>query len=215
MRTVFVQTMVTIDGRIAGPDGDLSWAPPGMSGELMEWIARSLSGADTELLGRRSYQEQVGTWPASTSPLAPIINGHDKIVFTSDPSQVDPAAWSGTRSSTRTPSEEVADLKRVAGRDIFVPGGASLIHHLIEQDLVDEYRLITHPVALGTGLPLFTAPTRLELMDRRTFPNGVHVSTYRPAITPQSPGPSTRPSSSADHRPRPRPRATSATAGSR
>jgi riboflavin biosynthesis pyrimidine reductase len=82
------------------------------------------------------------------------------------------------------PTLEVARLKREPGSDVIAHGGASFVQTLSRLGLIDEYRLVIQPVALGGGLPLFRdlpAPLRLELAEARTFPDGTAIHVYRPA----------------------------------
>jgi dihydrofolate reductase len=81
-------------------------------------------------------------------------------------------------------AEEVARLKHEPGKDILAHGGAAFAQSLVRLGLVDEYRLLVHPVALGRGLPLFSAiatPLDLELVDLKRFSGGAvaHVYTKR------------------------------------
>jgi dihydrofolate reductase len=81
-------------------------------------------------------------------------------------------------------AEEIAELKREPGKDMLAWGGAAFAQSLSRLGLVDEYRLILEPVALGDGLPLFkglTAPLRLELVDAQTYSTGAALHVYRPA----------------------------------
>ncbi|MGH3187100.1 MAG: dihydrofolate reductase family protein [Streptosporangiaceae bacterium] len=83
---------------------------------------------------------------------------------------------------------EVAALKRQPGGELQVHGSAELIRTLMKHDLVDEYRLVIHPVVLGSGKRLFadgTIPAALELIDTKTTSRGVVAHIYRPAGTPQ------------------------------
>ena len=89
-----------------------------------------------------------------------------------------------TRGSRGDLAEEIAELKREPGKDLMAWGGATFAQSLSRLGLVDEYRLILQPVALGDGLPLFkdlTAPLRLEVVDVETYDTGAALHIYRPA----------------------------------
>ncbi|MBV9047288.1 MAG: dihydrofolate reductase family protein [Solirubrobacterales bacterium] len=78
-------------------------------------------------------------------------------------------------------AEEITRLKREPGKDLLAHGGARFVQSLARDDLIDEYRLITHPVAVGSGLPMFKdlqRPLRLELVDTRTF-DSASLRVYR------------------------------------
>jgi dihydrofolate reductase len=178
MRKVILQMVVSLDGYVAGPDGDLSWVFGGLDDDLRGWIVQSLSGIDTQLIGRVAYQEQEGYWPTATEPLAAVMNSSTKIVFSKTISALN---WSNSRLAEGTPAEEIARLKRAPGKDIYVPGGASFVQSLSAQRLIDEYRLIVNPVVLGGGLPLFAEPIDLSLLSTKAFGTGAIALVYRPA----------------------------------
>jgi len=178
MRKVILQMMVSLDGYVAGPDGDLSWVFGGLDDELRGWIVDSLAGIDTQLIGRTAYQEQEGYWPTATEPLADIMNSSEKIVFTET---LKSFGWSNSRAATGSPAEEIARLKAEPGGDIYVPGGASFAQSLSAQGLIEEYRLVVMPVAVGGGLPLFAKPVSLKLLDSRAFNTGAVVLVYETA----------------------------------
>ncbi len=178
MRKVILQMMVSLDGYVAGPGGDLSWVFGGLDDELRGWIVESLKGIDTQLIGRTAYQEQEGYWPTATEPLAEVMNSSAKIVFSKT---IEELSWANSRLAEGTPAEEIARLKAAPGQDIYVPGGASFVQSLAAEGLIDEYRLVAFPVALGGGLPLFAKPINLKLVDAKPFATGAVVLTYVPA----------------------------------
>jgi dihydrofolate reductase len=96
------------------------------------------------------------------------------------------ADWADSRIARGDLTQEIATLKREPGKDMLAWGGAAFAQSLSRLGLVDEYRLILQPVALGQGLPLFkelTAPLQLELVDAQTYPTGAALHVYRPAST--------------------------------
>ena len=76
-------------------------------------------------------------------------------------------------------AEEIARLKRAPGNDIEMYGSSSLMQTLMKHNLIDEFRLLVHPVTLGGGLPLFTERSKLRLAGARAFPGGTVLMTYR------------------------------------
>lgn len=181
MRRVFLQMVVSLDGYVAGPGGDQSWIFGSMDDSVRRHIADSLSGSDTQLIGRVSYQEQEPYWPTATDDLAPLINDSEKIVFTRHPEVLGELTWANSRLAAGSPAEEIARLKQLDGKDVYVPGGAGFVQELSAQRLIDEYRLIIPPVVLGGGLPLFRAPLELTLIGSQQFGTGTVASTYVPA----------------------------------
>jgi dihydrofolate reductase len=180
MRRVFLQMVVSLDGYVAPPDLDDSWIFEGMDGSLMQWIIDSLSGADTHLLGRASFQEQQRWLSVENHRLAQLINRSEKVVFSRTPERLGNLGWTNSRPAAGSPAEEIAGLKRRQGKDIVVPGGAAFAQDLSANRLIDEYRLIIHPVALGGGLRLFREPIKLHLTSSLRFGTGALVNTYCP-----------------------------------
>jgi dihydrofolate reductase len=94
------------------------------------------------------------------------------------------ADWPESRIASGDLADEIAKLKSEPGKDMIAWGGATFAQSLTRLGLVDEYRLVLQPVALGDGLPLFdglTAPLRLELVDAQTYNTGSALHIYRPA----------------------------------
>jgi dihydrofolate reductase len=154
------------------------WGLPPEDPELtklkLEWVRE----AGAHLMGRVTYEAMAGYWPTSTHAYAAPMNEIPKIVFTNT---LDRADWADTQIVRGEIAEEIARLKREAGKDLLAHGGATFVQSLAREDLVDEYRLITHPVAVGSGLPLFKdlpAPLRLELVDTKAF-GSANLRIYR------------------------------------
>jgi dihydrofolate reductase len=124
------------------------------------------------------------TWPTSTSEYARPMNQIPKVVFSKTLQQAD---WPQTRIARGDLGEEIARLKREPDNDMIAYGGASFDQALSRLGLVDEYRLMIQPAALGAGLPLFKdlhAPLHLELIEATTYPTGVAIHVYRPRSIP-------------------------------
>jgi dihydrofolate reductase len=113
--------------------------------------------------------------------MAAVINGLPKFVVSTT---LDSASWENTTVLGGDLSEEVTKLKREPGKDVSIAGSATLVRSLLREGLLDELRLMIHPVVLGNGERLFESgngQTQLELVDSRTFATGVLDLTYRPA----------------------------------
>jgi dihydrofolate reductase len=177
MRKVILSMQVSLDGFVAGPNGELEWVFERFDGELTKAIGEALSEVDTMLMGKANYLEQAAYWPSSADELAPIVNGHQKVVFSSTLKQLN---WANSRLATGTPAEEIAALKQESGGTIGVSGGASFARSLLRDGLLDELRLTVHPVALGAGIRLFAEPQQLNVISSRVFDTGVVVHTFRP-----------------------------------
>jgi dihydrofolate reductase len=132
-------------------------------------------------MGRTTYEEMAEFWPTSDDAYAAPMNDIPKVVFSKTLKQ---AAWRESRIARGDLTDEIAQLKREPGKDLIAWGGAAFAQSLTRLGLVDEYRLVLQPVALGEGLPLFkdlTAPLRLELVDAQTYNTGAALHVYRPA----------------------------------
>lgn len=153
MRKVVLYMRMTLDGFVCGPNGELDWmfrAPtgPDQEGKLLEFQR----GVGTSLLGREAYVQQAAYWPRQTGEMADLVNGRPKVVFSHTLETVE---WSNARLAT-DPAEEIARLKREPGDSpIYVSGGATLAQSLSRAGLIDEYRVVIYPLALGAGKPLF------------------------------------------------------------
>jgi dihydrofolate reductase len=92
-------------------------------------------------------------------------------------------SWTAARVASGDLADEIARLKQEPGKDILAHGGASFAASLIAHGLVDEFRLLTHPVVLGRGLPIFSKlakPLSLQLVEVKPFPGGSVAHIYRP-----------------------------------
>ena len=141
---------------------------------------------DALLLGRRTYEGFAPVWSAmSGDPYTDHINAMEKWVVSS--TLTDPA-WNNTRVLSGAVVEGIAELKAGEGGPIQVPGSGSLVHLLLDNDLVDELRLMVFPVSIGAGLRVFP-DTQKKSPWKRTdtveFPNGVRVDTYLPLVEPE------------------------------
>lgn len=135
-------------------------------------------------MGRVTYEEMATVWPTSTSEYARPMNEIPKVVFSKT---LQHAAWPETRIAGGDLAEEVGRIKREPGNDLIAYGGATLDQALSRLGLVDEYRLMIQPAALGEGLPLFkdlAGPLHLELVEATTYATGLAIHVYRPRSSP-------------------------------
>lgn len=177
MRTLTLGMNVSLDGFVATPEDGLDWMFPNFSPELMADTEVLLAGFDAIVMGRVNYEGQAATWPGAEGPLADIMNGLEKVVFSTTLESVD---WQGSRLATDPPEVEIPRLKAQDGGPLGASGGATFARYLTSHDLVDEYRLTVHPVFLGNGKPIFADRTALERVSSTEYPNGVVVTTLRP-----------------------------------
>src|SRR5438105_15113782 len=184
MRRLILQTSISIDGYVAALDKSHPWSEGSEEDEAFKrWILDSVWAAGAHLMGRVTYEEMAAYWPTSTSEYAPPMNEIPKVVFSRTLERAD---WPETQIARGDLRDEIGRLKREPGNDLIAYGGATLDQALSRLGLVDEYRLMVQPAALGAGLPLFKdlpAPLHLELVDATTYATGLAIHVYRPRST--------------------------------
>ena len=179
MRRVIVQVSLSLDGFVApapGAEDHRGREDPVLKQTKLEL----LKNTGTHIMGRVTYEEMAQHWPTSTDEYAPPMNDLPKVVFSKT---LESAAWEHSRVARGELETEIATLKEEPGGDIIAWGGASFLQALSRAGLVDEYRLVITPVALGDGLPLFASPLRLELAEATTYQDGSALHVYRPAVS--------------------------------
>lgn len=183
MSKLVLQMQYSLDGFVCGPNGEVEWAVPGIDRECTDWIVERISTAGAHLMGSVTYGDMAAHWPTSTEPYAEPMNSIPKIVFSRTLKE---APWGETRIVSGDLADEIARLKQESGKDLLAHGGARFAQSLARTGLIDEYRLIVHPVVLGSGLRLFPeggGPVRLKLVDATTFKTGSIAKTFE-ANTP-------------------------------
>lgn len=164
--SVIVIEFITLDGMVSDPDGTggtptggwlFRHGPEIVAGDKFRLGDTLVDGV--MLLGRTTWQAFSGLWPTRTDPFSQRMNAVPKLVASR--TLTDTSAWANSR-----PIEgELADVVKREQRDVIITGSIGIVHQLMAQDLIDEYRLITLPTILGTGerlFPLAERPTYLE-----------------------------------------------------
>jgi dihydrofolate reductase len=181
VRRLILQTSLSVDGYVAALDRTHPWSEGGNGDEdVKRWILASVSAAGAHLMGRVTYEEMATVWPTSDNDFARPMNEIPKVVFSKT---LERAEWAETRIARGELRDEIEQLKREPGGDLIAYGGARLDQSLSRLGLVDEYRLMIQPAALGDGLALFKdlpAPLHLDLIDAKTYPSGLAIHVYRP-----------------------------------
>jgi dihydrofolate reductase len=138
------------------------------------------------LMGRVNYEEWAAFWPGQDpeeNPMAAQMNAMKKYVVST--TLEEPLGWSNsTLIEGNEFAEEIEKLKDRPGEDIVISGSGALVRSLLGYGLLDELKLMIHPIVVGSGKRLFEegeGQTKLELVDSRTFSTGVLYLTYRPA----------------------------------
>jgi dihydrofolate reductase len=190
MRRLIVNAFVSLDGVMqapGGPDEDPTggfehggWAVNYFDDAMMDRMAAPPRPYEL-LLGRGTYEIFAAHWPYAEGPIADMLNGTRKYVASTTLAGVD---WSNSTLIAGDVAEYVGALRREDGPEIQVHGSPGLIQTLLRHDLVDELRVWTFPLVLGTGKRLFgdgTVPAALRLVGHEATATGVTISTYERA----------------------------------
>jgi len=164
------------------------WARPLFDSEAMTFVDEFYGRADAFLFGRRTYELFAGYWGVREDLDNPIVRAlNTKPKFVASNTLTDPQ-WADTTVLSNDLAAAIGKLKATPGGELQVHGSAILTRWLLENDLIDEMTLLICPVVVGQGMRLFpdTGPdTALDLIEARTFPQGITAQVYRPAGRPR------------------------------
>jgi dihydrofolate reductase len=212
MRKLVLKMSISVDGFVAGPKGEIDWIFKIMDETAKAWTVENIWQAGAHIMGSRTYYDMAAYWPFSTEVFAAPMNEIPKVIFSrkglkkgakakpstralkdasanaKDAGKATPSAailksWTNPRVATGDLAEEIKKLKKEPGKDLMAHGGAGFARSLVRLGLVDEYRLLVHPVALGKGLALFGAlpkPIDLKLVSATPFAGGAVAHVYTP-----------------------------------
>ena len=193
MRRIIIAAFLSLDGVIQGPGGPNEDTDGGfaLGGWVVPYVDEAFGTAMSELfaqpfellLGRRTYDIFAAHWPrvlADTDdrPLAELFNGITKHVATHRPESL---AWQNSHGLGDDIIAALRELKRQDGPALLTQGSSELVHQLLATDLVDELRLLVHPVLLGKGKRLFAEdamPAAFRLESSIASPSGIVISRY-------------------------------------
>jgi dihydrofolate reductase len=214
MRKLILKISLSVDGFVGGSHGELDWIFKTLSDDAVAWEVASVWEAGVHIMGSRTFRDMAAYWPTSKEPFAAPMNEIPKAVFTrrglaaiteahptegledanraNAAARKDPASvtaeveesWRNPYVASGNLAEEIARLKAQPGKPILAHGGASFVRSLVAGGLIDEYRLLVHPVLLGKGLPIFSdlPAARFLVLDQvKTFSGGVAAHIYRAA----------------------------------
>jgi dihydrofolate reductase len=180
MASLVLKMSVSLDGFVASPDGSTGWEAAGRSPDGASWTLETVSNAGAHLMGAATYARWAGFWPSAPGPFAKPMNDIPKFVFSNSLQSAD---WAETTIVSGDLTEAVTRLKQErSGGYLLAQGGARFARSLVEAGLIDEYRLVIHPVILGAGERLFTAPLAIEPISTTAFSGGAvaHVFEAHP-----------------------------------
>jgi dihydrofolate reductase len=184
MRKVVASELMSLDGVMESPE---EWHFPYFNDEMGTEIGAAMATADAMLLGRVTYQEFAAFWPSQNSEssedqeFADYMNNTPKFVVSTTVEE--PLEWNNSSLIKENVAEEITRLKQQPGGDISITGSGTLVRSLLAEDLLDELRLMVHPIVVGSGKHLFEEggdQKALKLVDSKTFGTGVLYLTYQP-----------------------------------
>ncbi len=181
MRTLKLQMQITVDGFVAGPEGQLDWMSFDNDEKLLGVINQLIDTSDTILMGRKMTPGFIKYWESvpKESPeytFALKMVNTPKIVFSKTQKAIEGTAVRVENGDLKT---EINKLKNAPGKDLLVYGGAGFVSNLIKENLIDNYYLFVNPAAIGNGLRIFTEKTKLKLVDVTRYGSEV-MQHYRP-----------------------------------
>jgi dihydrofolate reductase len=182
MRKVVAAEFLSLDGVMESPD---QWHFPYFNDEMGQAIGEGFESSDAMLMGRVLYEEWAAFWPQQDpeeNPVAATMNDVRKYVVST--TLEEPLEWNNASLIGENVAEAISELKAQPGKDIVISGSGVLVRSLLEYSVLDELKLMVHPVIVGSGKRLFEdgeKQTPLELVDSKTFSTGVVYLTYKPA----------------------------------
>jgi dihydrofolate reductase len=187
MRKLKLQVQISVDGFIAGPNGEMDWMTWNWDDKIKNYVTELTDSIDTIILGRKMAGGFVGHWTSVVAnpddpsyPFAKLMVDIPKIVFSKT---LDKSEWENTTIAKGELADEIKKLKNQQGKDIIVYGGAGFDSSLIKEKLIDELHLFVNPAVIGNGLPIFkniSAKQDLQLIKAIPFDCGIIVLHYEP-----------------------------------
>jgi len=214
MRKLILKMNMSIDGFVKGPSGESDWIFETCDEGCATWELETIWQAGLHVMGRKTFEDMASYWPSATNPFAAPMNAIPKLVFTRSgkidfdaikPSavkearaddekkqlgQASPEETKKNQQSWRDPLvgtdlvSEIARQKATSGKPLIAYGGGSFARDLLKHDLIDEYRLVVHPIILGGGLAIFDGlarPRALKLVSSSAFPSGATAHIFKRA----------------------------------
>jgi dihydrofolate reductase len=185
MRKIISFMHISLDGFVAGPNGEMDWIK--VDQEIFDHVGKRISEGDTALYGRVTYQMMESYWPTAADK--PTATKHDiehakwykevhKVVLSKT---MEDAELANTTIISGNLSDRINKLKQQLGNDILLFGSPTATHSLMEQGLIDGYWLFVNPIILGQGIPLFVNikdKIKLNLLTTQQFTCGVTELNY-------------------------------------
>jgi dihydrofolate reductase len=187
MRKIISFMHLSLDGFVAGPNGEMDWIK--VDEEIFAHVGKRISQGDTALYGRVTFEMMENYWPTAADK--PTATSHDiehskwyknahKIVLSKTLKDVTDGR-TDTKIIRNHVAENIKEIKQQEGADILLFGSPTATHALMEQNLIDGYWLFVNPIILGRGIPLFAninEKTKLKLLSTLQFTCGVTELNY-------------------------------------
>ena len=187
LRKLKLQVQMSVDGCIAGPNGEMDWLVWNWDDKLKEYVNELTESVDTIILGRKMTEGFISYWSdVMAKPdhadyaFAKKMIETPKVVFTKT---LNKSKWVNTDIATGDLTDEINKLKRQEGKDIIVYGGASFDSSLIKAGLIDEFHLFVNPAAIGNGMTIFKDLNEMQkftLVKSIAFDCGIVLLHYEP-----------------------------------
>lgn len=185
MRKLKLQVQTTIDGYIAGQNGEMDWMEWNWDDELKQYVTNLTDPVDCIILGRKLAEGFIPYWASVAANPDDLqftagekFSNTSKVVFTKT---LDESEWQNTVLAKGDLVEEITKLKEQTGKDMIAYGGATFVSALIKHQLIDEFHLFINPTAIGNGMPIFkeiSSQQQLSLVKATSFKCGIVVLHY-------------------------------------
>jgi dihydrofolate reductase len=181
VRKFLLQTQVTADGYMGGPNGEMDWTTHPWTDDISTYVDGLTESVDLIVLGRKLAEGFIPAWasgpPGETQESIDWMNNTPKVVISNTLAE---SPWENATVAGGELAETVNRLKAEPGGDMIAYGGATLVSDLIAKSLLDELHLFVNPTAIGAGMPVFGARQRLRLVNARPFECGITAFHFEP-----------------------------------
>ncbi|MFB4273773.1 MULTISPECIES: dihydrofolate reductase family protein [unclassified Nonomuraea] len=184
MRTFKLQVQTTVDGYMAGPNGEMDWMKMPWSDDINTYIDALTEPVDCIVLGRKLAEGFIPAWASEpeheTKESIDWMNNTPKVVVSNTLTE---SPWANATVAGGDLTEIVNRLKAQPGGDLIAYGGGTFVSNLIAKGLLDELHLFVNPTAIGAGMPVFPkldTNQRLRLVAARAFECGITALHYEP-----------------------------------
>jgi dihydrofolate reductase len=184
VRRFKLQVQTTVDGYMAGPNGEMDFMTFPWSDDIGAYIDALMVSVDTIVLGRKLAEGFIPAWaagpPGETQESIDWMNNTPKVVISNSLTE---SPWDNATVAGGDLTETITKLKSESGGDLIAYGGGTLVRDLIGRGLVDEIHLFVNPTAKGSGMPVFPdtgTNLKFRLVEAKAFDCGIAALHYQP-----------------------------------